>query len=39
MPEQYKNEDAVQAYRNYCVAEKSRFAKWKLGNRPEWWKI
>ena len=37
MPEQYKNEDAVTAYRNYYINEKSRFAKWKKGNIPEWY--
>lgn len=44
MPEQYKVktgklEDAVEAYRNYYVGEKSEFAKWKLGNIPEWYRI
>lgn len=29
--------DAVAAYRNYYLREKARFAKWKLGNEPEWW--
>lgn len=38
MPEQYRIPgNPIQAYRNYMVAEKSRFAKWKLGNKPEWW--
>jgi hypothetical protein len=36
MPEQYKNSDAVTAYRAYYLGEKARFAKWKLGNIPEW---
>ena len=37
MPEQYKCDDVVQAYRNYYFAEKIRFAKWKL-HEPLWWK-
>jgi hypothetical protein len=37
MPEQYKNTDAVRAYRNYYIHEKSRFAKWKTGNVPSWY--
>lgn len=37
MPEQYKNLDAIKAYRDYYIFEKSRFAKWKLGNTPEWY--
>lgn len=40
MPEQYKVAgNAVQAYRNYYKGEKAKFAKWKIGNEPEWWKI
>lgn len=38
MPDQYKNEDAVTAYRNYYIGEKSSFSKWKNGNIPEWFK-
>ena len=37
MPEQYKQDDTILAYRNYCIQEKTRFAKWKLGNKPFWW--
>lgn len=37
MPVQYKNEDPVIAYRRYYVAEKSRFAKWKHTNVPDWY--
>jgi len=37
MPDQYKNKDAVTAYRNYYIYEKARFAKWKDSSRqPEW---
>lgn len=30
------DEDVVMAYRNYYKKEKRHFAKWKLGNVPEW---
>ena len=36
MPEQYKNENAVIAYRKYYINEKVRFAKWKNSSAPEW---
>ena len=36
MPDQYKNANAITAYRQYYLAEKIRFAKWKTGNIPEW---
>lgn len=31
------NQDPVIAYRNYYNIEKSRFARWKMGNVPEWY--
>lgn len=35
---QYHDPDPVKAYRNYYVAEKSKFAKWKPKcNTPSWW--
>lgn len=38
MPEQYYRKYAVDAYRAYMVAEKTRFAKWKApASRPDWW--
>ena len=37
MPDQYKQENTIQAYRDYCIAEKTRFAKWKVGSKPDWW--
>lgn len=37
MPEQYKDTNAVVAYRKYYLAEKVRFAKWKFTEEPEWW--
>lgn len=36
MPLQYKNEDPVQAYRNYYIGDKKSFAKWKNSEVPEW---
>jgi hypothetical protein len=36
MPDKYKHEDAVVAYRQYYLGEKARFAKWKHGNVPAW---
>jgi len=37
MPDQYKNNDTVIAYRQYYKGEKSRFAKWAYSDEPEWW--
>ena len=41
MPDEYKDPtDAVNAYRNYYVGDKARFAKWeKKNNEPYWWTI
>jgi len=39
MPEEYKNANAVEAYRAYYLGEKTRFAKWKDGNIPSWWEL
>jgi len=37
MPDKYKNPaDPVQAYRDYYIFEKSRFAYWKSGLVPTW---
>lgn len=36
MPDQYKHEDPVQAYRNYYVGDKARFAKWTNTPVPKW---
>jgi len=38
MPEEYKNKDAVEAYRTYYLNDKKYFAKWKNGNVPSWFK-
>ena len=37
MPEEYKNDDAVEAYRAYYLGEKKEFAAWKMNNVPHWY--
>ena len=37
MPDEYKHEDTVQAYRNYYKGDKVRFATWKNREAPYWW--
>ena len=38
MPDQYKREDAVLAYRLYYIFEKPGFARWRNGRpAPDWW--
>jgi hypothetical protein len=40
MPEQYKiSQDPTICYREYYLKNKSKFAKWKNTNPPDWWKI
>jgi hypothetical protein len=39
MPDQYKDQDAVKAYRTYYLNDKKDISKWKTGNTPEWWII
>ncbi len=37
MPDQYKNEDPIKAYRDYCINEK-HYASWEKGrDKPDWW--
>ena len=36
MPDKYKDQNPVIAYRNYYKGEKKYFAKWRLIT-PEWW--
>lgn len=38
MPEQYKLQDTVEAYRRFYIYDKSKFAKWKHGNIPDWFR-
>jgi len=39
MPDQYKSQDAVEAYRNYYLGEKAGFAKWTNREIPEWFTL
>ena len=36
MPEEYKSESAVVAYRNFYIGEKKPFASWKHSKKPNW---
>ena len=38
MPDEYKNDDVTQAYRDYYNGEKSYFAKWAYSSAPRWFK-
>jgi hypothetical protein len=37
MPLEFQGPDTVQAYRNYYLKDKARFAKWAHGPQPHWW--
>lgn len=37
MPEEYKRENAVDAYRAYYNGEKTHLARWKRRGIPSWW--
>ena len=37
MPETYRREDPVEAYRGYYKAEKGHLAKWTRRRKPPWW--
>ena len=37
MPDQYKDSNAIVAYRKYYLNEKVRFAKWSYSEEPDWW--
>ena len=37
MPDHYKHEDVVTAYRNFYMGDKRAFAKWKT-KKPDWFK-
>lgn len=39
MPDQYKDANAVVAYRKYYINEKVRFAKWQYSEEPEWFRL
>lgn len=36
MPDQYKEKDPINSYRNYYIGDKSSFAHWKNRKIPEW---
>jgi hypothetical protein len=36
MPEKYKGDDTVKAYRDYYLGEKMSFAVWKNTEVPSW---
>lgn len=36
MPDQYKSDCSITAYREYYINEKNRFAKWSKRSIPEW---
>lgn len=38
MPDQYKSDDAVDAYRYYYLGEKVDFCKWTKRDQPKWFK-
>lgn len=37
MPDEYKSNNVVEAYRKYYVGAKAPIAKWKNTPQPEWW--
>ena len=39
MPDEYKCDDTVEAYRKYYIGEKAGFAKWKAREVPEWFNV
>jgi hypothetical protein len=40
MPDEYKDNDYVTAYRKYYKGAKAYFAKWQRGvDAPEWWAV
>lgn len=38
MPVEYKEDDAVSAYRHYYFFDKHHIAQWKKRDPPDWWK-
>ena len=39
MPDEYRSDDTVQAYRDYYIGEKAHFAKWKFRETPDWFNV
>jgi hypothetical protein len=38
MPDKYKSTDTVEAYRNFYIHEKSKFATWRHRTIPDWFR-
>lgn len=38
MPDEYKQNNTVSAYRAYYLGDKRRFAKWSVRSIPSWWR-
>jgi hypothetical protein len=36
MPDEYKCDSSIEAYRNYYLGEKMSFAQWNYSPTPEW---
>lgn len=36
MPDEFRDKDAVEAYRKYYIGAKAAIAKWKFSDAPEW---
>lgn len=39
MPDFYKSDNPIEAYRNYYIQEKAHLAKWKNRKVPYWYKV
>ena len=39
MPDEYKQDDVVEAYRAYYIGEKQHIADWGVRSIPEWYKL
>jgi len=39
MPDDYKQLDAVEAYRLYYMLDKNEMSSWKVRGKPEWWNV
>ena len=38
MPDEYKNDNPIKAYRDYYMGDKRHLASWKVRGVPTWWK-
>jgi len=39
MPDEYKDQSSIQAYRKYYLGDKAYMAKWTKRDAPYWWKV